>query len=83
MKMDLLDKRCRDKKLYPDLCGEIETYLRPFDANFRELFIKMALKKMEGVSSTDLSAKVSEAVESAILEVLHKGIDGQMRGYMK
>jgi hypothetical protein len=37
---------------------------------------------MEGVESTDLAARVTEAVESVILGVLHKGIDEQMRGYM-
>jgi len=81
--MDKLETRRLNEKAYPELRNEISRYLRPFDHNFREWIIKIALKKMEGVTSTDLAAKVLEAVESTMLEVLHKGIDEQMREYMK
>lgn len=84
IKMDLLEKRRQNCSAAPRLCSEISEYLRPWDNNSRESMVKLALEKMEGVSSTaDLAAKVSEVVESTILEVLHKGIDEQMRGYMK
>jgi hypothetical protein len=83
MKMDKLEARWRDLKLYPELNHEIARHLRPWDSNCRDRIIKIALEKFEGVVSTDLTAKVTEAVESAILGELHKGIDKQMRDYMK
>jgi hypothetical protein len=82
MKMDKLEVRRSDQKLFMELRHEITHYLRPGDSNYRDRIIKIALEKFEGVTSTDLTARVTEAVESAILGKLHKGIDEQMRGYM-
>jgi hypothetical protein len=78
MKMGKLAQRPVTTKLY----SEIEGYLGPSQPGSRERIVKLALAKLEGVRSTDLAAKVSEAVESTILGELHKGIDGQMRSYM-
>jgi hypothetical protein len=44
--------------------------------------VEAAIEKMEGISGTDLTARVTEASEGALLEVFHEGIDKQMRGYM-
>jgi hypothetical protein len=80
--MDKLEKRWLSPSSYPRLHPEIKEYLSPWDPESRERIAKIALEKMEGVESTDLAARVTEAVESVILGVLHKGIDEQMRGYM-
>jgi hypothetical protein len=80
--MDTLGIRCNSQSSYPRLHPEIKEYLSPWDPESRERIAKIALEKMEGVESKDLAARVTEAVESAILGELHKGIDKQMRGYM-
>lgn len=84
IKMDLLEKKRQNSSASPRLCPEISEYLRPWDSNSRQRIVKTALEKMEDIPSTaDLAAKISEVVELAILEVLHKGIHEQMRSYMK
>jgi hypothetical protein len=83
MRMDKLQERLCNEKLHPGLYSEILNYLRPSQSSSRECIVKNAIEKMKGVSSTDLGARVTEAAEAALLEEFHKGIDKQMRGYMK
>lgn len=84
LRMDRLERRRQNSTSSAKLYAEINDYLSPWTAESRDRIIKIALEKMEGVSSTaDLAAKVTEAAEGALLEEFHKGIDKQMRGYMK
>jgi hypothetical protein len=79
MKMDKLQSRSSRSALY----WEIEDYLAPTDPERRERIVNTALEKTRGVTCVDLAVKVSEAVESAIFEQFHKGIDKQLRDYMQ
>ena len=64
------------------LGGEIKEYLAPSQTGSREHIAKIALEKVEGNASIDLAARIADAVQSAILEEFHKGIDQRMRSYM-
>ncbi|KAG9528290.1 hypothetical protein KCU93_g4385, partial [Aureobasidium melanogenum] len=79
MKMDKLQSRSSSSDLY----WEIRNYLAPTDPERRERIVNTALEKMRGVTCVDFAVKVSEAVESAIFEQFHKGIDKQLRDYMQ
>jgi hypothetical protein len=79
IKMNKLATKTYTARLHPD----IVEHLAPSQPTSRERIIKIALENMEGATSTDLTAKVSQAVESAILDEFHKGVDKQMRDYMK
>ena len=83
MRMDKLVDRCNNRTLNSELYNEILNHLQPGQSSSRERIVKSAIEKMKGVLSTDLGAKVTEAAEAALLEEFHKGIDKQMRGYMK
>ncbi|KAI5239029.1 hypothetical protein E4T43_07006 [Aureobasidium subglaciale] len=61
---------------------EIRSHLSPDGATIRRRVADIAYQKMEHVNSPDLAARVTEAVESAILEEFQKGINKQMREIM-
>lgn len=83
-RMDKLQNRLGHPKIHPELYAEIRDYLSPSQSGSRERIVKLAVEKMKGVSPTaDLGAIVTEAAEAALLEEFHKGIDKQMRGYMR
>ena len=82
--MDKLERRRQTHSVTSRLCPEISEYLQPGTGESRECIVKLAIEKMQGVSpKADLGARVTEAAEAALLEEFHKGIDQQMRGYMK
>ncbi|KAG9998193.1 hypothetical protein KCU78_g16562, partial [Aureobasidium melanogenum] len=62
---------------------EIKTHLSPYTTASRERNAKIACERMEDVTSGDLAAKVTEAVESTIVEKFQRGIDKQLRDLMK
>jgi len=83
-RMDKLERRRQTSASSARLYAEINDHLSPWTAASRERIVKSAIEKIQGSSSTaDLAAKVTEAAEAALLEELHKGIDKQMRDYMK
>lgn len=63
------------------LSKEIESYLNPREPESEKRIAKIAREKLESGVSADLTTRVSEAVESAIFQEFHKGIDNQIRGY--
>ncbi|KAI5273603.1 hypothetical protein E4T47_03220 [Aureobasidium subglaciale] len=77
-KMDTLDKRAYSVPLQL----QIRSHLSPDGATIRQRVADIAYQKMEHVNSPDLAARVTEAVESAILEEFQKGINKQMREIM-
>lgn len=77
--MNALSTKVKEK--WP-LAKEIEEYLAPIQPESRERIAKIALEKMEGIASPDLAVRVTEAVEAAILEEFHKGVDKRLRSYM-
>ncbi|CAD0084823.1 unnamed protein product [Aureobasidium vineae] len=64
------------------LSKEIDQHLEPGQTSSRERIARVALEKLDGVASVDLAVKVTEAIEAAILEEFHKGIDQKMHMYM-
>ncbi|KAH0353945.1 hypothetical protein KCU83_g2694, partial [Aureobasidium melanogenum] len=83
LKMDALQNRMGRTHIGPKpLTNEIAAYLNPGIPESRELITKMALEKMAGVTSGDLTAQATEAVESAIVEEFQKGINKQLREFM-
>jgi hypothetical protein len=83
IRMDKLNERCSTYPSTARLVPEIKGYLSPWESASRERNFNTAVEKMEGVAGTDLAARVTKAAETALLEEFHKGIDEQMRGYMK
>ncbi|KAH0342883.1 hypothetical protein KCU81_g5500, partial [Aureobasidium melanogenum] len=80
IKMDILQQKTGNR----DRLGtETNTYLLPWTPASRESMAMAAREKMEGATSGDLAAQVTEAVESTIVEKFQKGIDKQLRGLMK
>ncbi|KAG9653824.1 hypothetical protein KCU95_g15344, partial [Aureobasidium melanogenum] len=80
IKMDILQNKTGTRD---SLGPEIRTHLSPYTTAPRERIAKIACEKMEGATSGDLAAKVTEAVESTIVEQFQKGIDKQLRDLMK
>lgn len=80
IKMDILQNKTGTRD---SLGPEIRTHLSPYTTASRERIAKIACEKMEGATSGDLAAKVTEAVESTIVEQFQKGIDKQLRDLMK
>lgn len=65
------------------LGDEITEYLAPDEPASRERIMKIAHEKMEGVTSGDLAAKVTQAVEASIVEEFKKGIEKKLRSIME
>ncbi|KAG9547406.1 hypothetical protein KCU71_g16436, partial [Aureobasidium melanogenum] len=65
------------------LGDEITEYLAPDEPASRERIMKIAHEKMEGVTSGDLAAKVTQAVEASIVEEFQKGIEKKLRSIME
>ncbi|KAH0230961.1 hypothetical protein KCV06_g6032, partial [Aureobasidium melanogenum] len=80
LKMSALSSKANSSYILGD---EIQHYLAPERPSSRERIVKIALEKLEGVASTDLAVKVTEAVEEAILDEFHKCVDQKLRSYMQ
>lgn len=78
--MDALSSRANSAYI---LGNQTTEYLAPAQTDSRERIVKIALEKMKGVESVDLAVRVTEAVEEAILDEFHKGIDRRLREYMQ
>ncbi|CAD0114175.1 unnamed protein product, partial [Aureobasidium uvarum] len=62
---------------------EIQEYLAPHDPRSEERIVRLAHEKMAGVTSGDYTAKITEAVMSAIVEEFQKGIEKQLRSLLE
>ncbi|KAI4746486.1 hypothetical protein E4T50_03184 [Aureobasidium sp. EXF-12298] len=80
LKMSALSNKANSSYILGD---EIQDYLAPGRPSSRGHIAKIALEKLEGVASTDLAVKAIEAVEEAILDEFHKGVDQKLRSYMQ
>ncbi|KAH0137756.1 hypothetical protein KCU67_g15667, partial [Aureobasidium melanogenum] len=80
LKMSALSNKANSSYILGD---EIQDYLAPGRPSSKGRIAKTALEKLEGVASTDLAVKVIEAVEEAILDEFHKGVDQKLRSYMQ